>query len=180
MVHGSCGDGLSASGTCRKHRLGGRRGAHWGRTVHGMPSGQQPRSHKRHSTASLRQRLNQSRASDSCGGQVEGQHPTGENGQDPFLEPPAQDYSLVRVGSLLGDHAALNLRDGRVATSWMATGTDAAHASIGGLCPRTRSAETTLVSSTHLTDRVTVQVTARECGRPGADDRARSRSRPLR
>ena len=44
---------------------------------------------------------------DSCGGKVEGQHPTGEGRHDPFLEPPTQDFSFGRVRSFLGDHAPL-------------------------------------------------------------------------
>lgn len=45
---------------------------------------------------------------DSCGRKVEGQHPLSERGQHAFFEPPAQDRTLGRVGSLLGDDAAFD------------------------------------------------------------------------
>ena len=44
--------------------------------------------------------------------QVERQYPVGEGGQNVLVEPSTQDGSLVGVGSLFGDHSALDLRDG--------------------------------------------------------------------
>ncbi|CCW14893.1 hypothetical protein EBESD8_54640 [Rhodococcus aetherivorans] len=47
-----------------------------------------------------------------CGRQIERQHTVREGRQDPLVEPPAQDPSLLRVGSFLGDHAPLDLGNG--------------------------------------------------------------------
>ncbi len=48
-----------------------------------------------------------------CGGKAERKHPPGKSRQGPFLEPPAQDFSLRWVGSFFRDHAAFKLGDGR-------------------------------------------------------------------
>jgi hypothetical protein len=48
---------------------------------------------------------------DSGGRHVEWQYAAGEGGQDPLVEPVAQDLALRRVGSFLGDDATFDLGD---------------------------------------------------------------------